>query len=257
MSDVGPSSLRLRLETRPLYLQAQDRILALLRSGVYAPGAQLPPEPELARDLGISRSTLREALRGLEQMGLVLRRHGVGNFVASSAVRLESGLEELTSLDRLAARHGYTTEVVEAKVRKVRASAEVASHLGIDVGSTVCLAESVRAIEGKRIAYYRHYYRVGAYDDRELVSKFGGSLLDLLVASGSPTIHGAMTVVRAVSAAGRIKSKLAVRAGFPLLLLEQLLYDPQGTVLSFAELYYVTDGKLSFHILRRPPLSAR
>jgi GntR family transcriptional regulator len=189
-------------------------------------------------------------------MGLIVRRHGVGNFVASGAIRLESGLEELISLDRLAARHGHATEVTEVTLRKVRASAIVAAQLGVSEGTKVCLAESVRALQGRPIAHYRHYYLPGTFNDEELTAKYGGSVLDLIVTSGTPRIRGAMTVVRAVSAVGRVKEKLSVKRGYPLLLLEQLLYDMEGKVLSFAELYYVTDGRLSFHILRRPPMSA-
>lgn len=257
MSDVEPSSLRIKLEARPLYLQAQDRILQLLRKGAYPSGAQLPPEPELARDLGISRSTLREALRGLEQMGLVVRRHGVGNFVASNAVRIESGLEELTSLDTLAARHGYRTEVLEAGVRRVKAPGPAATSLGVEPGSRICLAESVRAIEGRPIAYYKHFYLPGTFNDLELAQVYGGSLLDLLVSTGVVRLQGAMTVVRAVAAAGKVRKKLSVKSGHPVLLLEQILYDVEGRALSYAELYYLTDSRLSFHILRRPPWSGR
>jgi GntR family transcriptional regulator, transcriptional repressor for pyruvate dehydrogenase complex len=50
-------------------------------SGAYAPGAKLPPEPALARELDVNRFTLREALTKLEELRLVERRPGVGTVV--------------------------------------------------------------------------------------------------------------------------------------------------------------------------------
>ena len=66
----------------PLSTQTQQYLLGLIEHGTYEPGEQLPSEKELSVKLGISRSTLREALLNLEQEGIVIRRHGVGTFVA-------------------------------------------------------------------------------------------------------------------------------------------------------------------------------
>ena len=65
---------------RPLYQSTTHALAEILRQA--APGSALPSEPRLARQLGVSRSTLREAMRPFEQRGLVTRRQGVGTFVA-------------------------------------------------------------------------------------------------------------------------------------------------------------------------------
>ena len=57
------------------------------------PGDRLPSEPELARDLGVSRATLREAMRIFETQGLIRRRQGAGTYVLSPSHVIESGLE--------------------------------------------------------------------------------------------------------------------------------------------------------------------
>src|SRR4030043_2400679 len=68
-------------ERQPLYIQAIDALTHMIEAGQLKPGAQLPPENELAAKLDISRSTLREALRHLETLGLISRRQGIGTFV--------------------------------------------------------------------------------------------------------------------------------------------------------------------------------
>lgn len=67
-----------------------DAIIALIRSGDLKPGMRLPSEPQLVEMTGISRSSVREAVRGLQTMGLLEIRRGQGTFVreidSSSAV---------------------------------------------------------------------------------------------------------------------------------------------------------------------------
>jgi GntR family transcriptional regulator, transcriptional repressor for pyruvate dehydrogenase complex len=63
--------------------QAVSEIQTLVRNGELLPGGRLPPERELARELGVSRSTLREAIRALVAMNILVSRHGDGTYVSS------------------------------------------------------------------------------------------------------------------------------------------------------------------------------
>ena len=67
-------------------------------------GQRLPSEPELAKQLGVSRATLRDAMRTFETQGLIRRRQGSGTFVVGKVQALDSGLEVLESLETLAKR---------------------------------------------------------------------------------------------------------------------------------------------------------
>src|SRR5262249_20578098 len=69
------------IEPRRLYRQIADQIRALIRSGEFGAGARLPPERDLARQLGVSRPSVREALIALEVEGLVEVRIGSGIYV--------------------------------------------------------------------------------------------------------------------------------------------------------------------------------
>src|SRR6188474_3964988 len=70
------------VENRRLYRQIADQIAALIERGEYPVGARLPPERDLARQLGVSRPSVREALIALEVEGYVEVRMGSGVYVA-------------------------------------------------------------------------------------------------------------------------------------------------------------------------------
>lgn len=77
------------IEPRRLYRQIADQIRALVRAGEFVAGARLPPERDLARQLGVSRPSVREALIALEVEGLVEVRIGSGIYVLGPSVRAD------------------------------------------------------------------------------------------------------------------------------------------------------------------------
>jgi len=72
------------IEPRRLYRQIADQIRGLIRSGEFSTGSRLPPERDLARQLGVSRPSVREALIALEVEGLVEVRIGSGIYVRAA-----------------------------------------------------------------------------------------------------------------------------------------------------------------------------
>lgn len=70
--------------TVPLYQHVYDTIIARIVSGELGPGAMLPSETDLGRELGVSQGTARKALSALEQRGILQRRQGRGTFVATT-----------------------------------------------------------------------------------------------------------------------------------------------------------------------------
>src|SRR5439155_1326580 len=81
-------------ERRPLPLQVYARLRARIIAGEDLPGARLPSEADLAKSFGVSRVTVREALRLLQREGLLVARHGSGHFVLSGE-RIREPLTEL------------------------------------------------------------------------------------------------------------------------------------------------------------------
>ena len=121
MSDKINTSQRLH--------EALGRLLATLKDG-----ERLPAEPALAQQLGVSRATLREAMRTFETQGLIYRKQGVGTFVAHPSQVIDTGLEVLESIETLARRIDLPVTLGELRVEPRPAGADEAQALGLEPG---------------------------------------------------------------------------------------------------------------------------
>ncbi len=92
--------------TEQVMTHLKDRILR----GDF-PDGRIPAETELAADLGVSRTTVRDALSRLEHEGVVVRKQGAGTFVNTAGLQITSRLEDMWSYEDVLRDHGYTPSV--------------------------------------------------------------------------------------------------------------------------------------------------
>jgi GntR family transcriptional regulator len=78
---------------RPLYVNVYDELLLQISKGDFPVDSRLPSEPDLAKQLGVSRATLRQALALLQDDGLIRNIHGKGNFVVDSFRNPSAGMQ--------------------------------------------------------------------------------------------------------------------------------------------------------------------
>jgi GntR family transcriptional regulator len=234
-----------------LSAQTQQYLLGLVENGAYQPGEQLPGEKELAAQLGISRATLREALLNLEQDGVVVRRHGVGTFVAPGfGHRLEGGLERLESVLELAARQKLQVQVGDLEVRQAQADADLAARLRVQPGTPLTDVRRVVMMDGKPVAYMADVVLSSILSPADVDGTFSGSVLDLLRQKAERKAVQAMADIVAVDADRFLVQKLRVRPGQALLLLEETVFDDAGRPLEFSRNYFVPHF-FQFRVVRR------
>lgn len=94
---------------RKLSETVAEQLLAAVRE--LPPGTKVPSERELTKDLGVGRSTVREALNGLAMLGVVEIRHGQGVFVTDQPVQVSEPVAITAALER-----GITHEFIEARL---------------------------------------------------------------------------------------------------------------------------------------------
>ncbi|MFN2145806.1 MAG: GntR family transcriptional regulator, partial [Anaerolineales bacterium] len=117
------------------------------------PGGRLPSEPALAKQMGVSRATLREAMRIFETQGMIHRRQGVGTFVIPPSQVLETGLEVLESILTLAERKNLQIEVGPCSIIEREATKEEIEALKLSPGGKVLQFSCVMETPDRPVAY--------------------------------------------------------------------------------------------------------
>jgi GntR family transcriptional regulator, transcriptional repressor for pyruvate dehydrogenase complex len=139
-ADAAVAAVFEPVQTATTFEETVDRLGTAIRLGILAPGSRLPSERELAEQLGVSRSTVREAVQFLGALGLVEIRHGSGTFVRSDGdlpsewlqwtrrhqvevhelLEVRRGLEAVAA--ELAAERSHDLEAMEAALADMEAA---------------------------------------------------------------------------------------------------------------------------------------
>jgi GntR family transcriptional regulator len=125
----------------PLYQQLQRALRELIERGVYGPAEALPAERHLASELDISRITVRKAIEGLVEEGLLVRRPGSGNFINT---RIEKNFAKLTSFSEDMRSRGRTPKSVWLKRSEGAVTPDEALRLRLSPGAAVYRFNRIR-----------------------------------------------------------------------------------------------------------------
>ena len=213
------------------------------------PGERLPPEPNLARRLGVSRATLREAMRTFETQGLIRRRQGVGTFVLRPAHVLESGLEVLESIETIAKRIELQVSLGELTIERRGAKETEATALSLPPDAQVIHVSRVILAEERPVAYLIDILREGLIDLEEMQRDFTGSMLDLMIQRGDPPLVNSHCEINAVAANSDVARALNIQRGDALLCFSSRLYDINGIAVDYSISYFLP-GYFRFHVVR-------
>jgi len=222
--------------------------LSVLISGTSA-GERLPSEPQLAKQLGVSRATLREAMRTFETQGMIRRRQGAGTFVVGQVSVLNSGLEVLESLETMARRLNLEVTVSDLRIERLYADQELADGLKIPLASRLISIRRVIRADGHPVAYLTDTLPEEFLRPEDLPRNFNGSVLDFLIARGSP-LTISRTAISATGATADVARVLEIQREDVLLKFTSQLFVADGSVVDYTVSNFIP-GYFNFHVIRR------
>lgn len=214
------------------------------------PGQKLLSEPELAKELGVSRATLREAMRTFETQGMIRRRQGSGTFVTHPPHIIESGLEVLESIQTLAEHTGVNVFINDMSIERRPAKQAECQVLGLASCDEVISVTRVMSAKDRPVAYLVDILPIDVLTPEELETGFSGSVLDFLLERGEPALLTSRTEINAVTASSKVARALGIQRGDVLLCFIADLYSADGKVIDHSYSYFLP-GYFRFHVVRK------
>jgi DNA-binding GntR family transcriptional regulator len=150
---------------KPLSTQVEAEIKQRIHKGVYRMGSSLPPENNLATELGVSRGTVRSAYNSLRAKGIITIRHGIGAFVIS-VPSIANPYEENEELDELIALQGYQPGFYQLKAEIISANQYLSNLLEIDPGSDVLEIYKVFTADEDPIIIFINHFPAWIFQDK-------------------------------------------------------------------------------------------
>ena len=206
-------------------------------------------EPELAKQMGVSRATLREAMRTFETQGLIRRRQGSGTYVVGKVPVMDAGLEVLESLDTMARRMNLEITVSDLSIEQVEADKDTATGLDVSDGTRLTRVRRVMRADGRPAAYLIDTLPETILKPDDLPAKFSGSVLDFLIARGDK-LGISRADISATNAPADVAKPLEIQRDDVLLKFASQLYDANGRVVDYSVSYFIP-GYFNFHVNRR------
>ncbi len=219
---------------QPVWARVKRHVLSNIRTGRWRAGDRIASEHELVRELGVARMTIRRALDELTREGLIVRKAGVGAFVAGEPLAESHPLEIRDIAAEVAARgHAWRAEVVALEPAVL--DAEMAERFGMAPGSTVFRSEIIHFEDAAPIQLEQRWVNPAIAPDY-LTQDFsvGTPAAHLLAAA---PIEAGEQIVRAEAADARTAGLLRIPADAPVLTVARRTWS-RGQVASAARLIH-------------------
>lgn len=210
-----------------------------IRRGDYKPGTQLPTEKQLARNFGVNRHTVRQAMNRLAEHGLVSIEQGRGMFVAESSLDYALGPRTRFTENLLTKQKKPTRELIFAE--NIAAPAEIARALGIPTGAPLWQLETRNKADDKPVGVSSHYFSVDRFPDMPDLFRRAGSITAALKLAGVPDYHRRTTRIAAKLISAGDARLLELPRTRPVLVSETVNIDERGKPVEFVRARFAAD----------------
>lgn len=238
-AEAGPIEFRIdHSSPLPLHVQVENLLRTLIELPEYKNGKMLPKEVELAKRLGISRNTIRQATNKLQNENLLERKKGVGtrtikNTVSTKLVNWVSFSSEMNS-------QGMDFHNFEIRIDWVKASSDVANMLRIQKDKEVLRLERLRGLaDGPFVLFVSYFHpRVGLTGKED----FSRHLYEIMEQDYATVPFVSKEQIKAIAADEHIAHQLHIPKGSPILFRKRLVLDPGERPIEYNLGYYRGDS---------------
>lgn len=221
----------------PLHFQVEELLRELIEQPQYKKGEFLPPEVEMAKTLGVSRNTIRQATNKLEYEGLIIRKKGYGTKVAENT--LTTQLNSWHSFTQEMNTKGVSFKNYLVKADWVKAEDKVATFFNIPVSAEVLRITRLRGDDNGPFVYFESYLhpRIGVSENEN----FSHPLYHLLETKYNTPVAVSQEKIKARIASKITADRLRINKGEPVLIRERKVSDPGNRPVEYNIGFYIAE----------------
>lgn len=220
-------------------MEIAEEIKKDIFEGRYKPGDQLPAEIVFAQELGVSRATLREAYSMLERQGYILRKHGVGSFVAEPERQIVSNFEKLESIMDLIRRAGYVPLIQVLESGECILDAQTCQTMEIPLESKGYRFSTIYSANGIPFVYTNEFIPADIMSLSIIHSRQESEDLADFITKNTPYPPVAtLTRIKGILPTKDLMDILMVDANTPIIRQRFILYDRKGKVVGCGYDYF-------------------
>jgi GntR family transcriptional regulator len=220
----------------PLYFKVEEALKNRIHNGEYEVGEPIPTEPELQKEFGVSRLTVREAIKRLVTYGLLEIRRGKGTFVAKPNIYHRVGFLMSPSEEILLRNYELITKVIEMKI--INANGFIANQLKIDINEEVFFLERLRYandIPAQLIISYLPYSYVSKMETINFTDNY---LYKTLEEHYKYYLEEADETIEATKADSEVSKLLEIEIQTPILVTKRSTFLKNGAVIEYNNIFY-------------------
>ena len=223
--------------TVPLHSQVEVLLRKLIENPEYQNGKMLPKEVDIARRLGISRNTVRQATNKLVYESLLVRKKGVGTKVAQNNITTK--LDKWASFTHEMDEKGVAFKTYNLAVSWSVTDKQIAGLFGIPVKTKVLKLERMRGLQSGPIVYFVSYFhpRTGLTGKED----FSRPLYEMLESDHHTVAAVSKEGISAILADEELSGKLQISLGAPVLFRKRIVCDPGDRPIEYNLGYYRAD----------------
>ncbi len=238
-------------EKQQLYKTIIDQLLNEIKTGKYSNFQKLPPEIEIAKDFGVSRTLIRDCLMTIEQEGFITRKLGVGTVINKHVLDIVTRMDLELEFMEMVEQAGYKPGIAYVKINEALINEEVSKKLKLEKNDLLISVEKVITADGKPAIFCIDFIPkkliISKNPDYELLKK---PTFDFLKKYCNLEVYMDLTEVKAVNTNQYLAGILNIDVGTPIMFMDEIGYSFKGKPILHSQEYYA-DGIFNQTVLRK------
>ena len=223
----------------PPYVQIAEGLIAQIESGALCPGEQLPPERELSENFGVTRMTLRRALRILDEQGLIIRKHGIGTYIAEP--KIDRKMEVVFRFNSHMQQRGFKPRAKLINFEQIMAESSMSKDLMVPISTQIYSILRLRSINHEPVMLESYQIPVPRFPGLDHYDLENRSIYEILEYEYGVPIARARQSFEPVVAADFEARLLDISVGDALMMEKRLSYDVNDLPIEFGKDRYRGD----------------